>query len=87
MTALSSLHWTDAPNGSAGHVEGQLVVQIRRLGVGGWSAGWCNGMHWDVTDQLSRVTAQSSRHFKTRHAAKVAVAAQLRGAPSARSTD
>ncbi|KVR89421.1 hypothetical protein [Burkholderia vietnamiensis] len=70
--------WTDAPNGSAGHVDGRLVVQIRKLGVGGWSAGWRNGMRWDVSDQSTQVKEQSSRHFKSREAAKRAVEDRMR---------
>ncbi len=65
--------WTDAPGGSAGHVEGVLVCQLRKLGVGGWSAAWRNGMTWDVGDQIARVVKQSSRHFVRRDRAKKAV--------------
>ncbi|KWN06432.1 hypothetical protein WT83_27510 [Burkholderia territorii] len=72
------IKWTDAPNGSAGHVDGRLVVQIRRLVVGGWSAGWRNGMKWDLSDQSTHVKQQSSRHFKTREAAKRAVEKRMR---------
>lgn len=71
------IQWTDAPNGTAGHVGGRLVMQIRRLGIGGWSAGWRNGMVWDVSDQLEHVKKQASRHFKSRPAAKRAAEALL----------
>lgn len=73
LKTVAMIKWTDAPNGSAGHVDGRLVVQIRKLGVGGWSAGWRNGMRWDVSDQSTQVKEQSSRHFKSREAAKRAV--------------
>lgn len=62
--------WTDAPNGSSGHVDGVLTCQIRKLGVGGWSARWCNGLKWDMRDQLTRVDKQPSRHFGRRDSAK-----------------
>lgn len=71
------VNWTDAPNGSAGHLDGSLVVQIRKLGAGGWSARWCNGLLWDVSDQSTHVKEQSSRHFETRGAAKRAVESKL----------
>lgn len=71
------IEWTDASSGSAGHVDGRLVMQIRLLGAGGWSARWCNGLMWDVTDQSTQVKEQSSRHFKTRQAAKLAVEDRL----------
>lgn len=67
------LHWTDSPNGSAGHIGDALIVQIRRLAIGGWSAGWRNGMKWDVSDQTTQIAEQSSRHFKSLAAAKGAV--------------
>ncbi len=67
------IRWTDAPNGSAGHIGEALIVQIRRLAIGGWSAGWRNGMKWDVSDQTTQVAEQSSRHFKSLAAAKGAV--------------
>ena len=69
------LVWTDAPSGSAGHVGKQLVCQIRKLGVGGWSAHWNNGLKWDVSDilKISGITAQASRPFKRRDIAKSAV--------------
>ncbi|WP_321907931.1 hypothetical protein [Burkholderia cepacia] len=67
------IRWTDAPNGSAGHIGEALIVQIRRLAIGGWSAGWRNGMKWDVSDQTTQIAEQSSRHFKSRAAAKGAV--------------
>lgn len=67
------IHWTHAlPHGIAGHINGQLVIQIRKLGVGGWSAGWRNGMTWDVSDQSTQVTRQASRHFRTIAQAKAA---------------
>ena len=69
---MSDVIWTDAPTGTAGHIDGKLVVQIRKLGVG-WSAGWRNGMKWDVSDQLQHVKVQASRHFDSREAAKRAV--------------
>jgi|APAra7269096768_1048522.scaffolds.fasta_scaffold00039_155 hypothetical protein len=71
------IQWTDAPNGSAGHADGSLVVQIRRLGAGGWSASWCNGQLWDVSDQSTHVSEQSARHFKTRETAKRAVESRM----------
>lgn len=67
------IHWTDAPNGSAGHIGEALIVQIRRLAIGGWSAGWRNGMKWDVSDQTTQIAEQSSRHFRSLAAAKGAV--------------
>lgn len=67
------IRWTDAPRGSAGHAKEKLVCQIRALDVGGWSARWGNGMHWDVRDQLTLVEDQSSRHFSRRELAKKAV--------------
>lgn len=70
---MSDIVWTDAPTGTAGHVDRKLAVQIRKLGVGGWSAAWRNGMKWDVSDQLQHVKVQASRHFETREAAKQAV--------------
>lgn len=70
---MTGVVWTDAPAGTAGHVDGKLVVQIRKLGVGGWSGAWRNGMKWDVSDQLQNVKAQASRHFESREAAKQAV--------------
>lgn len=73
----SAITWTDAPSGSAGHVSGTMVCQIRKLGAGGWSARWCNGLAWDLRDQLQRVSAQSSRHFTRRDLAKRAAEAAL----------
>lgn len=52
-------------------------MQIRLLGACGWSARWCNGQMWDVSDQSTQVKEQSSRHFKTREAAKRAVETRL----------
>lgn len=73
--------WTDAPNGSALHgADGKMIAQLRKLGAGGWSALWCNGRKWDVSDQLAQVSEQSSRWFKTRPAAKRAVEAALAAA-------
>lgn len=70
--------WTDAlPHGSAGHIDGKLIVQIRKLGAGGWSAGWRNGMKWDVSDQLTQVSEQASRHFRSLGSAKHAVEKHL----------
>ncbi len=74
----SGVTWTDAPNGSAGHLGGQLACQIRKLGAGGWSARWCNGLFWDVSDQAEQVSAQSARHFGRRELAKKAVEAALK---------
>lgn len=70
---VSPITWTDAPSGSSGHVAGKFVCQIRKLGAGGWSARWCNGMHWDLRDQVTLVEEQSSRHFSRRESAKKAV--------------
>ncbi|WP_146126460.1 hypothetical protein [Burkholderia contaminans] len=67
------IRWTDAPNGSAGHIGEALIVQIRLLAIGGWSAGWRNGMKWDVSDQTTQIAEQSSRHFRSLAAAKGAV--------------
>ncbi len=68
------MKWTDTNIGSALHDEGgQLLAKLRPLGAGGVSAQWCNGMRWDVSDQLSRVQSQSSRLFNTVPAAKRAV--------------
>lgn len=78
---MTTVTWTDAPTGSAAHVDGVLVCKVRKLGVGGWSANWCNGMKWDVSDQLklrTSVTVQASRHFPRRDQAKRAVASALR---------
>ncbi len=69
--------WTDAPNGSSCHVDEQLVCQIRKLGVGGWSARWSNGARWDVRDQATQMESQSSRHFGRRDLAKRAVESAL----------
>jgi hypothetical protein len=68
------------PNKDPYHLEqwkGSLVVQIRRLGAGGWSASWCNGQLWDVSDQSTHVSEQSARHFKTRETAKRAVESRM----------
>lgn len=35
---METLEWTDDKDGSSGHVNSQLVVQNRRLGVGDWLA-------------------------------------------------
>lgn len=70
--------WTDVPSGSAAHIDGVLVCQVRKLGVGGWSAGWRNGMKWDVSDQLKQVSKQASRHFARLDQAKQAVEATLK---------
>ena len=69
------MRWTDSPLGSALHDdEGRLLAKVRPLGAGGASAQWCNGLRWDVTDQLKLVrTPQSARLFKTLSAAKLAV--------------
>lgn len=75
---MEEVKWTDAPIGSAAHVDGVLVCQVRKLGVGGWSAGWRNGMKWDVSDQLTQLKECSSRHFKRRDLAKSAVETQLK---------
>ncbi len=66
------MKWTDTLNGSALHEGTTLLCQVRRLGVGGWSAGWRNGMKWDVSDQLNQVEQQVSKHFLTRIQAKQA---------------
>jgi hypothetical protein len=73
------IEWTDAPAGTAGHVQGNLVCQIRKLGTGGWSAQWSNGMRWDVKDILpmSGLKSQTSRPFKRRDSAKAAVVRAL----------
>lgn len=75
----SPIQWTDAPAGTAGHIEGNLVCQIRKLGAGGWSALWTNGMRWDVTNILpmSGIKAQASRPFKRRDTAKAAIVQAL----------
>ena len=65
--------WTDAPNGSAAQIDGVLVCQVRRLGVGGWSAAWRNGMTRGGRDQLTHVKNQASRHFQRRARAERAV--------------
>lgn len=65
--------WTDVPTGSAAHQDGVLICQIRKLAIGGWSAGWRNGKKWDVSDQLTQIEKSSSRHFKRRDSAKRAV--------------
>lgn len=75
------MKWTDTIIGSSLHDEsGRLLAKLRPLGAGGVSAQWCNGMRWDVSDQLSRVQAQSSRLFNTVPAAKRAVEAALAAA-------
>lgn len=73
------LTWTDAPAGSAAHVDGVLVCKVRKLGVGGWSAWWNNGMKWDERDQLTQVNEQASRYFERRDIAKLAVEGALTG--------
>lgn len=77
----ASIVWTDAPSGSSAHAGGTLVATVRKLGAGGWSAQWANGMKWDVSDQLKigAIKAQSSRHFTHRADAKSAVASALLG--------
>ena len=75
---MPTVTWTDAPNGSAAHVNGVLVCQVRKLGIGGWSTGWRNGKKWDVSDQLTQIKANSSRHFKRLDQAKHAVEAALK---------
>ena len=75
------MKWTDSPLGSALHGDaGQLLAKVRPLGAGGVSAQWCNGMRWDVSDQLSQVKNQPSRLFRTMPAAKRAVEAALSAA-------
>lgn len=70
--------WTDSPLGSALHDDsGRLIAKLRPLAAGGVSAQWCNGMRWDVSDQLRLVKEQPSRWFATVPAAKQAVEAAL----------
>ncbi|WP_371436314.1 hypothetical protein [Polaromonas sp.] len=73
-----SIVWTDAPTGSAAHLDGVLICQLRKLAIGGWSAGWRNGKKWDVSDQLTQVEKSSSRHFKRRDSAKSAVETEMK---------
>lgn len=70
MTAVvATVKWTDAPSGSAAHIDATLVCQLRKLGSG-WSARWTNGLQWDVSDQAHQVKQQASRHFKRRDTTK-----------------
>lgn len=73
------MRWTDSPHGSALHESGGLLLaKVRPLAAGGVSAQWCNGMRWDVSDQLPLVRSpQSSRWFKTIPEAKQAIEAAL----------
>lgn len=73
------MKWTDSTLGSALHSDaGELLAKVRPLGAGGVSAQWCNGLQWDVSDQLKRVERSTSRWFETVPAAKRAVEAAVR---------
>jgi len=71
------MKWTDSVIGSALHEGDRLLAKLRPLGAGGVSAQWCNGMKWDVSDQLKNVKEQTTRWFETVPAAKKAVEAAL----------
>jgi len=72
------MKWTDSPLGAALHDDGgKLIAKVRPLGAGGASAQWCNGMRWDVSDQLKNVGEQASRWFATVPAAKREIEAAL----------
>ena len=75
------LKWTDSVLGSALHDgEGNLLAKVRPLGIGGASAQWCNGLMWDVSEQLKGIKQQKAKWFNTVPAAKRAVEEALRAA-------
>lgn len=76
------MKWTDTNLGSALHDgQGTLIAKLRPLGAGGVTAQWCNGMEWDVSDQLKMVKTQRSRWFRTIPEAKAAVASVIARLP------